>query len=277
MTVSILMMGCERSIDPGDWNILPEREIEDPQTPGDEEEGITFKVMSMNMALGTNAANFQPMLEYIKEYDPDLLLLRQVDSATTRANKIDRPQVVADSMGMYVFFKKNFDYQTGGFGNAVLSKFPIKETYAQILRREEGSTAELRSMVRIKVEIAEGKELYFAGTELDPNATNRPLQAIDIINANERLDAPLILVGNFNEQESANLETLNYLKGAFTFACLGTGCPWNAPKDNPNGVYDYITFRDKDDVLRVLEYGTFPKSANTFLPMVATFKYIDKK
>ncbi|WP_231561337.1 hypothetical protein [Sphingobacterium sp. T2] len=131
MTVSILMMGCERSIDPGDWNILPEREIEDPQTPGDEEEGITFKVMSMNMALGTNAANFQPMLEYIKEYDPDLLLLRQVDSATTRANKIDRPQVVADSMGMYVFFKKNFDYQTGGFGNAVLSKFPIKETYAR--------------------------------------------------------------------------------------------------------------------------------------------------
>lgn len=268
--------GCRKSYEPGDWDILPERNIPEPEPPEDLP-GTNFKVMSINMALGNNAVNLAPMIEYIKEYNPDLLFLRQVDSATTRAVKINRPQAIADSTGMEVYFKKNFDYQTGGFGNAVLSKFPIQEKYSQILSRADGSTAELRSFIRIKVKIKDEQFLYFAGTELDPNADNRVLQAVDIINAMERLDAPAIFVGNFNEQEAANGQTLSYLKGAFTFACLGTGCPWNAPKANPTGVFDYITFKDPNNLLRLINYSTFHSSANTFLPMVAEFKIIDKQ
>jgi endonuclease/exonuclease/phosphatase family metal-dependent hydrolase len=271
-----VVTGCRKTYDPGDWDILPERNIPEPEPPVDLP-GTNFKVMSINMALGNNAANFGSMVDYIKEYNPDLVFLRQVDSATTRATKINRPQVIADSLGMEVYFKKNFDYQTGGFGNAVLSKYPIKEKYSQILSRTDGSTAELRSFVRIKAEIKEGQFLYFAGTELDPNADNRVLQAVDIINAMERLDAPAIFVGNFNEQEAATGQTLTYLKGAFTFACLGIGCPWNAPKANPTGVFDYITFKDSNNMLRLVDYSTFHSSANTFLPMVAEFKLIDNQ
>lgn len=271
-----VVTGCRKSYEPGDWDILPEKNIPEPEPPEDLP-GTNFKVMSINMALGNTAANFEPMIKYIQEYDPDFLFLRQVDSATTRAVKINRPQVIADSLGMVVHFQKNFDYQTGGFGNAVLSKYPIQEKYGQILSRTDGSNAELRSFVRIKAKIKEGKYLYFAGTELDPNADNRVLQAVDIINAMERLDSPAIFVGNFNEQEAANGQTLSYLKGAFTFACLGTGCPWNAPKANPTGVFDYITFKDPNNLLRLIEYGTFHSSANNFLPMVAEFKIIDEQ
>lgn len=267
-----LLQGCRKSYSPGDWNLLPEKEPEKPQEP-DDTPTKSFKVMSLNMNVGSTVANFDAMVDLIKEYDPDLLFLRQVDSATTRAGKVDRPGAIAKALRMDAYFKKNIDYQTGGFGNAVLSKFPIKEKYSQLLSREEGNTAELRSMAMIKVEVQGGHELYFAGTELDPSvAANRALQVVDLLNITEKLTQPVILVGNLNEQESANGPVLSYLKGSFTFACLGTGCPYNAPKDNPTGVFDYITFKTPEEKLQLSKYGTFSKSSNNFLPMTAEFK-----
>ncbi len=273
MMISLLFVqqSCRKSYDPGNWDVLPERETEEPEVPEDTP-SKSFKVMSVNMRVST-AADFEPMLEAIKEYDPDLLFLRQVDSATTRAEKVNRPQAIADALKMELFFKKNFDYQTGGFGNAVLSKFPIVEKSAQLLRREEGNNAELRSLVMIKVEVAPNQGLYFAGTELDPsNVNNRNLQVVDLLNATERLSDPIILVGNFNEQEKDNGQVLTYLKGSYTFACLGNGCPLNSPKANPTGIYDYITFQDGASSISISKYEAFPKSSNTFLPMTAEFK-----
>ncbi|QIH31602.1 endonuclease/exonuclease/phosphatase family protein [Sphingobacterium sp. DR205] len=272
LQAGMLLQGCRKSYSPGDWNLLPEKEPEKPQEP-DDTPTKSFKVMSLNMNVGSTVANFDAMVDLIKEYDPDLLFLRQVDSATTRAGKVDRPGAIAKALKMDAYFKKNIDYQTGGFGNAVLSKFPIKEKYSQLLSREEGNTAELRSMAMIKVEVQAGHELYFAGTELDPSvAANRALQVVDLLNITEKLTQPVILVGNLNEQESANGPVLSYLKGSFTFACLGTGCPYNAPKDNPTGVFDYITFKTPEDKLQLSKYGTFSKSSNNFLPMTAEFK-----
>lgn len=263
---------CQKSYDPGDWSITPYKP--EPDTGG-EDDGptTTFKVMSINMNIGTTAANFDVMKDYIKEYNPDFVFLRQVDSSTNRSGKIDRPKALADALGMTSFFKKNIDYQTGGFGNAVLSKYPIKETFGKHLSRIEGNNAELRSIAMLKAEITTGNEVYFAGTELDPSvADNRAVQVVDLINITDRLTAPTILVGNLNEQESANGPVIGYLKGSFTFGCLGTGCAWNAPKAAPNGVYDYIMFKDKESNLSIINYGTFPKSANNFLPMVAEFR-----
>ncbi|KGE14480.1 endonuclease/exonuclease/phosphatase family protein [Sphingobacterium deserti] len=270
----IILLGiqsCRKSYDPGNWDLLPAREIEEPEPPS-EGPSKTLKVMSINLRVGT-ANDFAVTREAIKEYNPDLLFLRQVDSATTRAEKVNRPQEIADALEMQLFFKKNFDFQTGGFGNAVLSKFPILEKHAQLLRREDGNNAELRSMVMIKVEAAPGQPLYFAGTELDPsNVNNRNLQVVDLLNATEKLVEPVILVGNFNEQEKDNGQVLSYLKGSFTFACLGAGCPLNSPKANPTGVFDYITFQDKANAISIGKYETFSKSGNTFLPMTAEFK-----
>ncbi|EEI91976.1 hypothetical protein HMPREF0765_2436 [Sphingobacterium spiritivorum ATCC 33300] len=270
--ILVSLSSCRKSYSAGDWDILPEKETPNPIDSGSNAPTKTLKVMSVNMRLST-IPDFATMITYIKEYSPDLLFLRQIDSATTRVEKVNRPQVMADSLGMEVFFKKNFDYQTGGFGNAVLSKFPIKEKVAQILRREDGNTAELRSAVMIRVEVEKDHDVYFAGTELDPSVVNnRNLQVVDLLNMTEKITEPVILVGNFNEQESANGQVLSYLKGSFTFACLGAGCPMNSPKASPTGIYDYITFKGAGGKLALSNYLAFPKSANTFLPMTASFK-----
>lgn len=272
VVVGVVFHSCRKSYDPGDWDVEPTEFLDENEYTGPTK---TLKVMSFNLALRNDAHLFGTMKDVIKAYDPDLLFLRQVDSATTRAQKVNRPQEIADALGMDVFFKKNFDYQTGGFGNAVLSKFPISEKFSQILSRAEGNTAELRSFVMLKVAYDEDKFVYFGGTELDPDVGNRSLQAIDILRATQDIEEPVILVGNFNEKQTDAGPALTYLNGSFIFACPETGCAFNAPKASPNGTYDYITYQDPDDLLIVSKYlepFREPESANTFFPTVAEIK-----
>lgn len=273
-SLCLLMLagGCGKSVDPGNWTVTPYKPEPKPKEVI-EKASRNFKVMSINMNLRNNVAGFEAMKNYIKEYDPDFVFLRQVDSATTRSNKIDRPGEIAKALGMKGFFKNNMDYQTGGFGNAVFSKFPIKSEFSKLLNRTPSEAAERRSFVMLKVEVEPGKEVYFAGTELDPSKVeDRKLQVADITAITDGIDMPLVFVGNLNEQEAAKGPVLEALKRSFSFGCLGEGCIWNAPKAKPNGVYDYIMFKDKSRNLSLVSYGTFPKSENTFLPMVAEFK-----
>ena len=249
-------------------------ESELPEYPIDEYDGPTktLKVMSINMNLGSTAANFPTMVNVIKAYNPDLLLLRQCDSKTTRASGIDRPQVIADELGLNLFMKGR-SYQSGQFGNAVLSKFPITETLGLDLTK--GSGGEQRMLAMIKVEVEDGVFMYFAGTELETIADDRRPQAIDIIRATQDLEEPVILVGNFNEQERAPGAASEYLKGSFTFACPATGCAFNSPKTAPANTTDYITYQDPDELLLLDKNAatfTQPESPNNFFPVVAEFR-----
>lgn len=261
---------CQKTYEPGDWSELPEYPTEDD----DEYTGPTktLKIMSINMNLSTTAANFPKMVDIAKAYNPDLLLLRQCDSKTTRANSIDRPQVIADELGMEVYMKGR-SYQNGLFGNALLSKFPIKETFGLDLTK--GTDGEQRMFAMIKVEIEEGVEIYFAGTELETIAADRRPQVIDILRVTDELTLPLIFAGNFNEQQASPGDALNYLSGTFSFACPVAGCAFNAPKAGPTGTYDYITFQDPGKQLIVsknLEPFRVPETANTFFPTTAEIK-----
>lgn len=261
---------CQKSYDPGDWDIPPTQFLDSNEYRGATK---TLKVMSVNMNLASNAGNFPAMVTMIKAYDPDLLFLRQCDSKTTRANGIDRPQVIADELDMYMFMKGR-SYGGGQFGNAVLSKFPIAETFGLDLTKDP-SRGEQRMMAMIKVEVEKGIFVQFAGTELETNAEDRRLQAIDILRVTEALTDPVIFVGNFNEQWTNPGDALTYITGSFKYACPSTGCMFNAPKAGPTGTYDYITYQDPDELLivgKTLEAFKSPETANTFFPTTAEIK-----
>ena len=269
MVVGMIFHSCRKSYDPGDWNVVPTTFLDENEYTGPAK---TLKVMSVNMNLGSTPANFPTMVNMIKAYNPDLLLLRQCDSKTTRANGVDRPKEIADAVGMNVFLKGR-SYGGGQFGNAVLSKFPITEIFGLDLTK--GTGGEQRMLAMIKIKIQDGVFVYFAGTELETIADDRRAQAIDVLNATQDLEEPVILVGNFNEKQADPGPALTYIGGNFTFACPSTGCAFNAPKAAPNGTYDYITFQDTKNLLIVsknLEAFKDPETANTFYPTVAEIK-----
>lgn len=270
-TLTLFTHSCRESFDPGDWDVTPTTFLDPNEYTGPTK---TLKVMSINFAIRQNGNLLDAMIDVVKAYDPDLLFLRQVDSKTARAGGVDRPQQVADELGMNVFLKGR-NYDGGQFGNAVLSKFPITEEFGLDLTYVPGTGREQRMLAMIKVEVEEDLFLYFAGTELETNADDRRPQAIDILRATQDLEDPVILVGNFNEQWTSPGAALTYIEGSFTYACASTGCAFNSPKAAPTGTYDYITYQDPNDLLivgKTLEAFKNPETALGMFPTVAEIK-----
>jgi endonuclease/exonuclease/phosphatase family metal-dependent hydrolase len=270
--------GCKKSINPGDWDIIPPPKVVDPKPDPVEKKTITLKVMTYNAKLA-KVEDFPTMISIIKEYNPDLLILRQVDSETTRANKVDRPKEVGLATGMNYFFSKAFDYQTGGYGNAVLSKYPIEESFSLLLPGVDppaGTTAvEMRSLAMITIKIDEFNKIVFAGTELDATSADekhRLKQANAILDKTKTIDYPVIFGGNFNFAALPQGDTYKNIKDQFTFGCYGTGCPLNTPKDAPTAIYDFITYKSSGSRFEVTNYATFNKTTSAFLPVVAELK-----
>jgi endonuclease/exonuclease/phosphatase family metal-dependent hydrolase len=62
----------------------------------------------------------------VRSADPDVVALQEVDRNTRRTGNVDQPAELARLTDMRVVFGKNIDFEGGGYGNAVLSKLPIK-------------------------------------------------------------------------------------------------------------------------------------------------------
>ena len=270
----ITIASCEKkSIDPGDWDVLPPPVVVEPDPDPVDKKTITLKVMSYNARLG-NVADLTKMIDIIKEYNPDLLLLRQVDSSTTRANKVDRAKEVALATGMTPYFAKAFDYQTGGYGNAVLSRFPILNSKAITF----SGASEVRSLAMITVKIDDLNKVVFAGTELDPVATNETVrleQITKILNETKDIQDPVILAGNFNFNKGGegfsnitNTGVFNQITGQFTFGCITPGCALNSPVAAPTGIFDFVTYKPSNR-FSVVNYSAFSKATSGFLPIIA--------
>lgn len=269
--------GCKKSVNPGNWDILTPPVVVDPGPDPVEQKTITLKIMSYNAKLA-KVEDYQTMVDYIKQYNPDVLILRQIDSETTRANKLDRPKEIGLATGMNYFFAKAFDYQGGGYGNAILSKFPIEETLGlQLSGVAITPAAEVRSLAMVTVKIDAFNKIVIAGTELDAAATDeqhRLKQVEEILIKTKDIVYPVIFGGNFNFNTIPYGQVYNSIASQFTFGCYGTGCPLNTPKANPTGIYDFITYKAADKRITVVNYGTVSQSTSGFLPIVAELKLV---
>ena len=281
ITLSLLLLsglflffgGCTKSYDPGDWDILPEKE--EPPVEVDKKT-ITLKVMTyVARTSGNPNRQLEEVIGHIKEYSPDLLFMRQIDQNTTRTSKTDMPKEVADALEMEYLFAKAFDYQGGGFGNAVFSKYPIIESSAISMLGDLSlaKTPEVRSLAMITVKIDEKNILTFAGTEFDPSEiTSRISQLNDVIRETKDIENPIIFVANLNDV--AGSQVFDIVKDEFTFGCKT--CPANSPKASPTHILDYITFKGVNDFI-VDGYIPFTKSAGNILPMTAEIRMVLKE
>ena len=107
--------------------------------------------------------------DVIKRADPDLLALQEVDKFTDRnKNNGDIAKELALLTGMDCFFAKAINVQNGEYGDAILSKLPIKERIAYNLEVDPTLGGERRSVARILIE-KDNKAFYFTfGTLTSP-------------------------------------------------------------------------------------------------------------
>lgn len=147
-------------------------------------------------------SNIQDIADLINRLKPDLVALQEVDSMTNRTKDFhegERKNLVLELeklTGLEGFFAKAIDFSDGGYGEAILSRYPAVFEKMQLPTPKGG---EGRSMALAHISLPNGSKFSFAGTHLCHQfKENRTAQAEAISKQLKGMDVPVILAGDFN-------------------------------------------------------------------------------
>lgn len=235
---------------------------------------VTLRVMTYNIhhAEGLDGrVDTTRIADLIKQERVDIVALQEVDKGVRRTALRDLTAELAALTGMTGIFSNNFHYQGGEYGNAVLTRFPVKRWtnhHYQMLRPNE-QRGILELLLNVK-----GRDVVFMNTHID----SRPDDAERWLNVGEiealtqkRGDKPMILCGDFNNQPKGRV--YERLSKTFQDSWVngGVGEGFSFPADNPNRRIDYIWFTGTNAVKPLKAW--LPQSvASDHLPLAAEFE-----
>lgn len=126
---------------------------------------ITLRVGTYNIKHGDMVGlDMSVFANDIKALDLDVVGLQEVDVNTDRVGGRDTLKELAESAGYeHYYFCKAIDYQNGGYGTAILSRYPIKSFENIQLHTESGM--EGRSVGHAVIEVG-GVEIDYFNTHL---------------------------------------------------------------------------------------------------------------
>ncbi|MCT6875283.1 endonuclease/exonuclease/phosphatase family protein [Frischella perrara] len=96
--------------------------------PNDKQPEITIANYNIAGGLRKHKMDLDLVAKAIKSMDADIVTLEEVDQNTTRSGNLDQAKILAEKVGMYYVFGKATDMDSGNYGNAILSKYPIEKT-----------------------------------------------------------------------------------------------------------------------------------------------------
>lgn len=165
----------------------------------------------------------------------DIIGLQEMDRYNPRSGFTDQPRQLGALLDMHYVYGANINILgITGFGNAVLSRFPILNRHNYQLPR----TGQKRGLLRTVI-VAGGRQLAFYCTHLGLDKSERRRQVKEILNiiAGERL--PMVLAGDFNATPEAQ-EILDLKKTLF--ACDPGELVPTFPAEKPRYKIDYIFY-----------------------------------
>ena len=223
-------------------------------------EGILLKVMSFGIKSGTIDMN--AVADIVNTQNPDFLVIREIDSETTRSSGKDLPQILSEliSMPNYIFADAQA-YQGGKYGAVVYSKFPIVSSKKQQLY---ANVTEQGPLGILEVKINDNQKLIFAGTHLNANAARRDLQAAELVSVMDAYTEPLIVAGNFNDKPTTG-PAYTLFGSKFSFPCVT--CPGNFPKAAPASNSDMVIFKPANR-FGVVSHSVGAVSTSDHLPVI---------
>jgi len=185
-------------------------------------------VLTYNIYHGEDAnggSNLDAIARIIKSLEPDLVALQEVDNKTARAKGLDLTAELSRRTGMHGVFGKAMDYDGGGYGEAVLSRYPVIETKNNPL--PHSAKAEPRAALEIHIELPGGMKMAFAGTHLDHQRD---------------YDLPIVLAGDLNAAPGS--DPINLLSRQWSYAAQDNPQP-TFPSVKPVRKIDYIMYKPK--------------------------------
>lgn len=218
----------------------------------------------------------------------DVAGLQEIDRRVLRTNRADEFQQLKFLTGMSGVFGKSIEFQGGDYGIMILTTGKILETRHELF--PVGAEKERRSYLLVRIRFPNGLVAWVADTHLGLSSADRQKQAEVLLESTAHLDAPVILLGDFNATPDAGEPPIHKVLSrsfldAWSAAPTGSLIPVDVvpykevssydgatfPSDGPKKRIDYIWLRPRDawTVERCWVGGTL---GSDHLPLFARLK-----
>ena len=166
-----------------------------------------LRVLTYNIHHGEgtdNRSDIERLAKIIRDLNPDVVALQEVDFKTRRSNGIDQAGRLGELTRMESVFGRAMYFQGGEYGEALLSRFPMEEKRVYALPYRPGQ--EPRAALAAKV-IPDGglPEFIFVGTHLCHQSEETRFEQMTRIHSllSDVEDVPVILAGDLNARKGS--------------------------------------------------------------------------
>jgi endonuclease/exonuclease/phosphatase family metal-dependent hydrolase len=209
----------------------------------------------------------------LSETGADIIALQEVLNVENGRDEDHQAQFIARELGMHFRMGENRKLKGGAYGNAVLSRLPLREAFNYDLSQHG---REERGCLRVDVALGHNQTLHVYNVHLGTAHRERPPQARRLLDheilGSAQIPGPRILLGDFNEWLRG--VTSRLLTAHFQSADLRVHLKWRRtyPGVFPLLHLDHIYY---DTALR-LERAALHRSrtaliASDHLPLIADF------
>ena len=214
----------------------------------------------------------------ISRYEPDIIALQELDLNRSHSGTEDQPHIIARHLEMLYHFHPSIQIKEQQYGNAILSRFPLRIKKTGLLPRLSDRILEPRGALWAEIDV-NGRNLQFITTHLSvfhPEA----LKQAEALTGEEWLlhpqcEGPVVLCGDFNALplssvyrnlkkvlRDAQEEVLNHRPRATWFSHY------------PVGRIDHTFVSSHINVVRVqVPENAFNKMVSDHLPLIVDINY----
>lgn len=235
----------------------------------------TFRVMTYNIHHGAGSdgvLDLERIAAVIRAERADLVALQEVDKGVERTARRDLPAELAALTGMTCLFQNNFPFQGGEYGNAILTRFPVKRWTNTLLRMLR--PGEQRGVLQAVVD-AHGRDLLFLSTHIDYRQDDAE-RLQNVAQFREVLagygDVPALVGGDFNDTPGSRTHEAMAATFVDAWAKTGEGAGLTYPAGGPIKRIDYLWLRPGMR-LRAVRAWVPRTDASDHLPVVAEFAW----
>lgn len=249
-------------------------EMEEPTA-----EPLRLRVLTYNIHHGRGAdgvIDLERLADIIKRAQPDLVALQEVDVKTKRSGGVDQAAKLGELTSMNHFFAEAIPYQDGGYGNAVLSRYPIRAKYRQPLPAEPDQEKRSVAVASVEPWDAINMRFVFASTHLCHLSEQTRQRQVRAIEGNRAYQgSATILAGDFNFTPGSKPYQA-MIKAGWLDTAADFGDPQlTCPADQPTMRIDYVFVRPAER-WRVTDVKVFDEPiASDHAPVLVALEYID--
>jgi endonuclease/exonuclease/phosphatase family metal-dependent hydrolase len=215
-------------------------------------QGPLVRVLSYNIHHGEGLdgrIDLNRLAGVVVDVRPDVVALQEVDRNVGRSGRVDQAAELARLTGLQMAFGRTVPLQDGEYGNAVLSRWPVREMSNRPLPSPAGGEA--RAVLAVEIAVpSEGPSETITVLATHFHHTGDPTNRIASAEAVERLfpadgpgeGRPMLLVGDLNATPESR--PIGLLLESWSMAGAGQLAP-TSPAPVPRRKIDYVMYRPR--------------------------------